>query len=159
AETVELLGTLRADDELLSEAIKLYEQLLEEDLWTPSGRANLFRHMGDTWRRKSEWEKARQAYLQARDVNPLPIFKVPLSLCLLQLNKTEEAIKALDEITPQELSDVERIEYTFVLAAVSIETGDRKHLQDAATLLKTLQIGDPLFRDQRNALLLNVQEA
>jgi tetratricopeptide (TPR) repeat protein len=159
AETIELLGTLRADHELLSEAIKSYELLLKEDLWTPSGRANLFKHMGDTWRRKSEWEKARQAYLQAWDINQSPILKVFLSLSLLQLNQTEEAIKAVDEITPQELSDIERIDYAFALAAVAIETGDRKRLQDAAALLKTLQIGDPLFRDHRNVLLLNVQEA
>jgi tetratricopeptide (TPR) repeat protein len=159
AETVELLGTLRADDELLSEAIKSYELLLKEDLWTPSGRANLFRHMGDTYRRKAEWEKARQAYLQAWDINESPIFKVFLSLCLLQLNQIGEAIKTLDEVTSQELSDVERADYAFALAAVAIETGDRKRLQDAAALLKTLQIGDPLFRDQRNVLLLHVQEA
>jgi len=137
----------------------LYDLLLKENLWTPSGRANLFRHVGDTYRRKSEWEKASQAYLEAWNVNPSPILKVFLSLCLLQLNQTGEAIKTLDEVTSQELSDIERVDYAFALAAVAIETGDRKRLQDAAALLKTLQIRDPLFRDQRNVLLLNVQEA
>jgi hypothetical protein len=37
--------------------------------------------------------------------------------------------------------------------------GDRKRLAEATATLKALQIGDPLFREQRDAVLLNVQEA
>jgi hypothetical protein len=144
---------------LLTEALELYQELPKEDDSTPSGRANLLGLIGGTYRRKQEWESAHQSYLQALSANPSPIHKVFLSVCLLQLERSEEAGKTLAEVKPDELSASEKIDYAFTLATFAIDTGKRKRLEDAKATLKALQINDPVFREQRDALLLVVQEA
>jgi tetratricopeptide (TPR) repeat protein len=159
AQTVQLLGMLRGDDTLLTEALDLYQELLKEDYWTCSGRADLLKLKGDTYRGKQEWESARQCYLQAFGANPSPIYKVFLSQCLVQLGQLEEAAKTFAEIKPEELSAPANIDYTFALAGFAIEIGDRNRLEDAKAKLKALPIKDPYFREQRDSLLLIVQEA
>jgi len=159
AQTLEVLGGLRDDNSLLTEALELYQELLVDDNWTSSGRANILRLIGGTYRRKQNWESARKSYLQAFATNPLPIHKVFLSVCLLQLEQREEAVKIFGEVKPEELSASEKIDYAYTLAALAIETGERKRLEDAKATLKAVQTKDPLFREQRDALLLIVQEA
>jgi hypothetical protein len=97
--------------------------------------------------------------MQAIEASPLPINKVFLSQCLLQLEQLPDAAHTLAEVQPSSLSAAEQVDYAFAFAAIAIEMGDRRRLEDATVLLKALQIPDPLFREQRNALLLNIQEA
>jgi len=146
-------------DTLLNEALELYQGLLKEGDWTPLGRADLIGLIGEAYRRKEEWESARQFYVQALATKPLPVHKVFLSECLLHLEELQEATKILAEVKREELSAAERIDYGFAFAVLAIETGDRKRLENATDLLKASEISDPLFREQRDSLLLNVQEA
>jgi tetratricopeptide (TPR) repeat protein len=97
AHMLDLLGALRGDDALLTEALELCRELLKEDNWTASGRANLLGLMGDIYRRKQEWETACQTYTQALALDPSPIYKVFLSGCLLQLEQRDEATKKLEK--------------------------------------------------------------
>jgi tetratricopeptide (TPR) repeat protein len=159
AQTISLLGALRGDDALLTEALGLYQELLKEADWTPLGRADLLGLIGEAHRHREDWESARQSYVQALATKPLPIHKIFLSRCLLQLEQQDEAAKTLAEVKPEDLSGGERIDYAFAFAVLAIETGDRKRLENAAALLKASQISDPLFREQRDSLLLNAQEA
>ena len=159
ADTLSLFGALKRDNAMLTEAHELFQKLLAESDWTPRGRANLLGLIGETYGRKQEWEKAREVYVQAIEVSPLPIHKVFLSQCLLRLEQLPDATRTLAEVQPSSLSAAAQVDYAFVFAAIAIETGDRKRLQDATALLKALQIPDPLFREQRDTLLLNVQEA
>jgi tetratricopeptide (TPR) repeat protein len=144
---------------MLTEALELYQALRKESDWTPFGRADLFGLEGETYRRKQEWENARQSYEHALATKPLPIHKVFLSQCLLQLQQHEKATKTLTEVNPEELSDGERIDYAFAFAVLAINTGDRTRLENAPALLKGVKIRNPLFREQRDSLLINVQEA
>jgi tetratricopeptide (TPR) repeat protein len=159
AHMLDLLGALRGDDALLTEALELCRELLKEDNWTASGRANLLGLMGDIYRRQGEWKTARQTYLQAFAIDPSPIYKVFLSGCLLQLEQRDEATKKFGEVKPADLSASEKIDYAFTLAILADQTGERERLEDAKAMLQAVQIRDPLFREQRNALLLMVQEA
>jgi tetratricopeptide (TPR) repeat protein len=159
AQTLSLLGALRANSNMLTEALELYQRLLEDGDWTPFGRASLLGLIGETYRRQQEWEKARQAYVKALEIHPLAIDKVFLAECFLQLEQLPDATRTLGEVQPSELSAGERVDYAFAFAAIAIEMGDRKRLEEATTVLKALQISDPLFREQRDALLLNVREA
>jgi tetratricopeptide (TPR) repeat protein len=159
AHMLDLLGALRGDDALLTEALELCRELLKEDNWTASGRANLLGLMGDIYRRKQEWETACQTYIQALALDPSPIYKVFLSGCLLQLEQRDEATKKFGEVKPEDLSASEKIDYAFTLAILAIQTGEREHLENAKAMLQAVQIRDPLFRERRDALLLMVQEA
>jgi tetratricopeptide (TPR) repeat protein len=158
AQTLSLLGALRADNAMLTEALKLYQKLLAEGDWTPFGRAKLLGLIGETHWRKQEWEKACEVYVQAIEASPLAINKVFLSECLLQLEQLSEAARTLADVQSSSLSAAEKVDYAFAFAAIAIEAGDRKRLEHATVILKALQIRNPLFRERRDAFLLNVQE-
>jgi tetratricopeptide (TPR) repeat protein len=159
AQIIEFLGTLRSADELLSEALQLYRDQLERDDWTSLGRANIISHMADIYRHFRDWESARDSYLEALAVNPRPIYKVFLSKCLFHLGQREEALKTLGKVDHEQLTAAEKLDYTFTLASAAIETNDRNHLESAKDMLTALQITEPLFREQRDSLLLDVREA
>ena len=159
AQTLSLLGALRADSAMLTEALDFYQKLLVTGEWTPFGKATILGLIGETYRHKCEWESARQTYEQALEVTPLAINRVFLSVCLMQLDRLVDAAHALGEVTANELPAAERVDYEFAFAALAIEMDDRKRLEEAVAHLKALQISDPLFREQRDAFLLNVMEA
>lgn len=77
----------------------------------------------------------------------------------MQLDRLADAARTLGEVIPNELSPAERVDYAFAFAVLAIEMGERKRLEEATAHLKGLQISDPLFREQRDAFLLNVLEA
>jgi tetratricopeptide (TPR) repeat protein len=158
--SLQLLGMLRQDHTLLTEALTLYQALLKnEDRWSTKGRADLLNLVGETYRYKAEWDNARQSYARAVEMHPKPIYRVFLCDCLLQLDRLEEATRTLGEITLEELSVAEQVDYAFALAGVAIESGEREQLRAAKTVLTNVHVPDPYFRQRRDTLLLNVQEA
>jgi tetratricopeptide (TPR) repeat protein len=156
---LDLLGVLRGDDGFLREALDMLRSLLKDEDLTSKGRANLLGHIGDTYRHTGDWESARQAYVQALDMEPAPIYKVFLSDCLLQLDKFQDAWKTLEEVKVEDLSSAEQADYAFTFAAIAIESGERGRLEQARAALKDVEMAEPHFREERNAFLLNVQEA
>jgi tetratricopeptide (TPR) repeat protein len=95
AQTLSLLGALRADSAMLSEALDLYQKLLTGGQWTAFGRASLLGLIGETYRRQQEWESARQVYVQVLEASPVAINKVFLAECLLQLKQLSDAARTL----------------------------------------------------------------
>jgi tetratricopeptide (TPR) repeat protein len=159
AMTLDLLGTLRRDISLLTEALNLFQNLLKEEDLSPSGRANLLGLIGETHRHKAEWESAKESYDRALELKPSAIHKVFLCECLLQLHQADNAAKLLAQVNRDELEEAEEVDYAFVLAALAIESGERERLESAKSVLKSVRVQDPFFREQRDAYLLNVQEA
>jgi tetratricopeptide (TPR) repeat protein len=159
ASGLELLGTIRNDQELLEEAIKAYEQLLKSSAWTAEGRANIVRQIADTCKVRGQWTRALDLYIEAYELNPREILQVFRSGCLLRLGRGTEALEMIKRVNTSELSQVEFVDYAFVRAAVAIETGDRDTLEKAKTALREAKVAEPYFREQRDELLLSVQEA
>ena len=159
AMALSLLGTLRRDPTLLAEAVAIFEKLLDEQELTPSGRANLLALIGETYRYKSDWEKARNAYTEAFAIDTSAIHKVFLCECFLHLHQLEEARKSLAEVTPDNLSGPQQVDYAFTLAALAIEIGERELLERARASLRSVSVQQPYFRERRDSFLLNVQEA
>jgi tetratricopeptide (TPR) repeat protein len=159
AQLLSLLGSLRRDVGLMSESLTLHNELLEADYWTPRGKAILLGDIAELHKHKGEWEEARDGYLRALQIQILPIHNVFLSECLLQLERHEEASATLAEVNIDNLSNNERIDYAFVTAGLAIEVGTREGLEAARVMLKELHIAEPLFRERRDSILLNVQEA
>jgi tetratricopeptide (TPR) repeat protein len=156
---LDLLGALRGNKGLLTEAINLYQDLLKTEDLSIKGRAEVLGLLADTHRHNGDWESARDSYLNALKTLPSSIHKVFLCECLRELEKIDEATKVLEEVTLESLSDSEQADYAFTLAALAIETGEPERLQNAKAILKKVNIPEPYFRERRDALLLNVQEA
>jgi tetratricopeptide (TPR) repeat protein len=158
AAALELLGTIRNDEKLLDEAIELYESLLKSENWSPLGKVNLLRQMADVCKVKGSWNRACELYVRAYETKPLEIFRVLQSECLLLSEQLDEALKLISGVRADELSQVEFVDYSFVWAAIAIETGRRDLLEAAERVLKQAIVAEPYFRERRDSLLLGVLE-
>lgn len=158
AMSLELLGSIREDMQLLDEAIQLYERLLQRDDWTPTGLANILRQLGDTYRYKGAWSQAKEAYGRAIASHPLPILKVFLAESLLQNEGWQPAASEMSSIDVTALSGPEYTDYVFGVAAIAIESGDVTRMNRAESLLKGMQLSVPYLRERRDSLLLSILE-
>jgi tetratricopeptide (TPR) repeat protein len=159
AMTLDFLGSLRRDDTLLAEAIDQFNILLQQDELSSKGRANLLELLGQTHRHRGEWEKARTAHEQSLQLGGRAVNKVFLAECLFQLDQADKATKLFGEIDQNDLEPAERVDYAYLAASLAIHSGERTRLENAKTVLRSIEVPDPFFRERRDAYLLNVQEA
>lgn len=82
-----------------------------------------------------------------------------LAECLFQLDQADKATKLFDEIEQNNLEPAERVDYAYLAASLAIHSGERTRLENAKTVLRSIEVPDPFFRERRDAYLLNVQEA
>lgn len=159
AMSLELLGDISNDPTMLDEASLIYKGLSESDGLSPNGKADLYRMLGEVQRRKHEWAAARDFYKKAFDIEPLGIYQIFNADCCLQLSETREAIKLLDGVQLDELGNEELVDYGFVFANAAIISADWDLLTKAEETLKALKIPQSYFRERRDSLLLQVNEA
>ena len=159
AQSLELLGSIRKDANLLREALQLCKALLSSDDWTRGGRAQLYRLIGEIHRHNEAWEESLRAYSEALQLGGAEVDKVFQSECLLHLGSPNEAIELIGKVQVQQLDERELVDYAFGLAVIGIETGDRGLLTQAEALLKSSDPAEPYFRQRRDSLLLGVVEA
>lgn len=156
AMALDLLARLNNDQELLDQAIAICKELIEEDGWTESGKANMFRQLGDGLRCKRAWALALDAYRKAYDIQPLAIFQVFLAECLLETDEWMVAADVIRAVNINDLDATELVDYAFTFAVVAIDAGDRAMLAKAEELLRSLNIPTPYFRERCGSLLLEV---
>lgn len=156
AMSLELLGNLRSDANLLDEAIKEYRYLLDSGTLNDRGNANIWRCIGDAYRCKAAWKEASDAYRNSLNTAPHSIAGVFLSECLLNLDGWERAFEAISAVDLKMLDQHEYADYVFVFAAISTESADTKMLHDAEKLLRSLHLNDQIFLQRRDTLLLGV---
>lgn len=159
AMALDFLGELRQDNDLLTQALNLYQDLLKSDDLKPSGKAHLWRQIGETHRHMADWENARISFVRAIEIEPLPIYKVFLGDSLVQLGDITAAAKTLDEVEFGDMSGYEQADYAFSLAVLAIEMSETDRLENAKQILNSVAVKEPHFREQRAQFLLNVQEA
>ena len=158
ANLLDLLGSIRDDKSLLAEAAQLLQEALREDVWTTVGRAQLYNQLGEVFKHMGDWEKAQVAFKSAVDTESSPVSAVLLSECLLHLDRANEAKQLLAIVHANHLSESEYADYVFISAAIAIKTGDRTLLETADEELRTLEVRQPFFREQRDSLRLDVVE-
>ena len=159
AMTLDLLGVIRSDQAILTEAASIYESLLRDDAWTQRGRANLFAELGQVYQHQSNWEAAKKAFSQAIEVTHVPVHSVFLSQSLLHLNQPDEAARVLSGVSYDALAPAEQVDYAFTIAALAIQGRNRVKLEEAKAVLKSVTVDTPMFREMRDNYLLSVQEA
>jgi tetratricopeptide (TPR) repeat protein len=160
ANVLEFLGSLRGDEKLSSKALSLYRELLhQKDQWSPIGKSNLWELVGEAHRHRSEWPEARNAYKHSLEAHPTQICTIFLADCYVQLDQASEAKAIIASVPVAELVGAEKTDYGFTTAAIAIEIGDKKILEEARVLLIELSIPEPYFRERRDALIVAIQEA
>jgi tetratricopeptide (TPR) repeat protein len=157
--TLDALGSIRPNKDTLGQAVELIQGLLKGEGLTPKYRAHLLGQLGTSYKHMEEWKRAKEALEQSLALEPSEILRVFLSDCYLGLGLAEEAARMSSEVDVGKLSPAEQVDHAFSLAAIAIETGERERLETAKAVLKDISVSDPLFRERRDACLLNVQEA
>lgn len=151
-----LVGRLSKEPKWTDQAIAICKDLIEEDGWTESGRADLLRQLGDEFRFKGDWVSARDSYRQAYAIQSLPILQVFLAECLVETDGWEIAANTIRTVDLIEPKSAEFVDYVFTFAYIAIAGDDKSMLSESENLLRGLSIPSPYFREQRDSLLMEV---
>ena len=133
---LEGLAVIRRDRALFGEAAeRLTKMLALEGEWTPSGRAHLYRSLGDIYRYAGIWEAGAAAYLQGEALGESEIQRVFRSECLLMLGRGAEALELLAAVDTRCFGVEESADYAFAYAYVATAMRDLDALAKAEALL------------------------
>jgi hypothetical protein len=141
---------------MLDEAIKRLDELAGGDDWTPTGRAAIYRQLGDAYRYKAAWLQARDVFRKASAIEQEAIFDVYIAQSTLYVDGAELAGLHIRNVDASGLSPNEYLDYVFVLAQIAVEGGDKELLKLAESLLRNLRIAEPYYQKQCATLLLSV---
>jgi tetratricopeptide (TPR) repeat protein len=155
---LQFLGSLRRDKPMLKESALQFHALLLEDRWTQSGRANIQRELGDSYRYADEWDQAETAYREAIALGGSDLNKVHIAECLLYRKQVAAAAAEIDSAKRETLPRHESEDFVFAYAAIAIWSARPERLTEAKTLLQAMGTADPVFNDRRLNLLLRVAE-
>lgn len=156
AMALELGGCINGDYAMLDEAIPRLDELAGGDDWTPSGNAQIYRQLGDVYRYKAAWREAKEAFQKAVAIEQEAIFDVYIAQSALYLDGPEQACFNIKNVDASRLNPSEYLDYVFVLAQISVESGDKELLKLAESLLRNLRIAEPYYQQQCATLLLSV---
>jgi tetratricopeptide (TPR) repeat protein len=155
---LQFLGSVRRDKPMLKESALQFHALLLEDRWTQSGRANIQRELGDSYRYADEWDQAETAYREAIALGGSDLNKVHIAECLLYRKQVAAAAAEIDSAKRETLPRHESEDFVFAYAAIAIWSARPERLTEAKTLLQAMGAADPVFNDRRLNLLLRVAE-
>jgi len=155
---LQFLGTLRRDKPMLKESALQFHALLLEDRWTQSGRADIQRELGDSYRYADEWDQAETAYREAIALGGSDLNKVHVAECLLYRKQVDAAAAEMDTVRRETLPRHEFEDFVFAYAAIAIWSAKPERLTEAKTLLQAQGEAEPVFNDRRLNLLLRVTE-
>jgi tetratricopeptide (TPR) repeat protein len=155
---LQLLGSLRRDKQTLKESALAFHALLLEDNWTVSGRAAIYRELGDSYKYADEWDQAEAAYREAMKLGGSDLDKVHIAECMLYRKQIDAAMVEIDGVKKQTLPRHEFEDFVFAYAAIAIWSNKPERLTEAKALLQSLGSAEPIFNDRRLNLLLRVTE-
>jgi tetratricopeptide (TPR) repeat protein len=155
---LQLLGSLKGDKPTLKDSALQFHGLLLEDCWTQSGRAAIYRELGDSYRYADEWDQAEAAYREAIVLGGSDLDKVHVAECLLYRKQVDAAATEIDAVKRETLPRHEFEDFVFAYAAIAIWSAKAEVLTEAKSLLQALGTAEPIFNDRRLNLLLRVTE-
>jgi len=159
ASTLSHLGLLKRQPQLLDEAIQILTGHLATDGWKPAGIERLHKLIGDCHRYASRWSEAEGAYRAALGALETSAASIFLAEVLLRQGRLAEACSAIDAVRAESLEREEYEDYAFGLAAIAVESGERRRMVQAARKLEGFESPAPYFEKRRLLLLLRVRQA
>jgi hypothetical protein len=155
---LQLLGSLKHDEDMLKESAAYFHALLLEDNWTEHGKAAIHREIGDSYRYAGEWDMTERAYRDAITLGRSDLDKVHVAECLLYRKQIEAAATEIDTVRRETLARHEFEDFVFAYSAIAIWSGKSERLSEAKSLLQSLATAEPVFNERRLNLLLRVTE-
>lgn len=154
-----LLGCLRSDQNIIDQALEVLEPMTSRDDITNSGKAELYRAIGEAYKFKSEWEKSLAANRQSLAFIDSAICHTFVAEALLHTGDTSAAVKAISEVKTDFLRGApEEEDYVCTLAEIAVEFEDAELLTKARRGLRALDSSAPIVERRRSALFMAVIE-
>jgi len=162
AYALHMLGGFRKSDELMIESIEAFEKHLQEcrkagcfnehlsDLLLAIGNCQSF--LGDH-------HSAILNYTESLELNPQELTRIFLAKAQIYVEKSDEARTSLESISHGQLSEANFYDYAVSWAILGLSTLRTVDLEKAKTQLKQTKSNDPLFIQQRDALMIALLEA
>lgn len=151
---------LERDPELFAEIDKRLTKLVNRpDEWTPAGKANLLRSLGDCRRYGGVFEAAIATYRASHKIVPAPELQTFEAECELHLGHPDEAYRLVRSVAVQNLDAPERADHAFISFYIALARGDRRSLIDARDLLRSAVTPQLYFERQRLQHIVTIGDA
>lgn len=157
ARSCELLAGLTNDKELFGEAEGLLRKLLATEQYTPSGRAMLWRDLGDVLLDQGQAPEATDAYLRSLDYLDTSLGRLKVAKGMAVMGRNDRAREYVGGLDYSALSKPEKFDYNTVAARTAVAGGDAAERNAIAIRFKELEVTDPYFRDIRNAVVTELR--
>lgn len=157
---LEGLAMLQRDQSLFAEIDRRLTKLVNlPDEWTPIGRANILRSLGDCRRYGGIYQAAIETYRASAKLHAAPELRTFEAECELHLGNIDEAYRLIRSVAVDKLDPPERTDHAFTSFEIALARGDKRSLLDARDLLKTAQTKQPYFETRRLQHIVTIGEA
>lgn len=148
------------DIELFNEIdSRLTRQLAASEIWSPSGRANILRILGDSRRYAGAFESAIPPYRESFQLIPAPELRVFEAECELRRGNIDDSFRIIQSISVNLLDLPERADHAFTYFYIALARGNRQSLIDARDLLRAATTPHPYFQTRRLQHIITIADA
>jgi len=155
---LEGLAVINDDKAMFQEIVRRLTEDLQKPEWTPSGRAQLYRSIGDANRHSGQLEEAITAYKAGRNLEDNEIQDVFRAECLVRQRRNDEAIAVLNGLNTEGFDEAEKADFAFCFACAAVVSGSGFNLEKAESLLKDCKPVSAYFDQMRLRHLVNVKD-
>jgi tetratricopeptide (TPR) repeat protein len=158
--TLEGQAIVARDQALFAEIDMRITKLINlQDEWTPGGRAQLLRSLGDCRRYGGVFTAAIATYQESDKLVSAPELRTFQAECELHLGNLDEAYRLIRTVPVDELDLPERADHAFTNFYIAIARGDKRSLLDARDLLTSVTTKQPYFETRRLQHIVTIGEA
>jgi len=138
---------------------RLGRMLADPDGLSRSGRAKIWKALGDARRYAGSYGGAIEAYRTASDLVVGPELRTFEAECELRRGNPDEAFRLVRSVAVNRLDAPERADHAFTSFYIALARGDRQSLIDARCLLKDAITPQPYFQNRRLQHIISIGEA
>jgi len=156
AQSLEMLGELKGDDNLLKEAQMRYKKELESNSYNSSGVAMLLKHLGNAFYAEGNYPESAKYYENSLKENANEETTLFYVKTLIKLGNTDKAAELL-EINSDVFMKFAQFDFSCAWALLAVDTKKRQHIDKAIKLLEGLKPKMPYFAEMRDDFLLKLK--
>ncbi len=158
AQSLEILGEFKGDNDLLKEAQICYQREVESKTYDSFGLAMLLKHLGDSFYAEGNYPESAKYYENSLKENEDERTKIFHVNALIKLGNTDKAEELLKGIKSDGFSEFDQYDFSCALAHLALDTKKRENIDKAVTLLIGLKTKVPYFAEIRDNFLFKLKK-
>lgn len=138
---------------------RLSRMLADTGALSRSGRAGVWKTLGDARRYAGTYAKAIDAYRASYALVAAPELRTFEAECELRQGNPDEAFRLIRSVPVHKLDPPERADHAFTSFYIALARGDRQSLIDARDLLEVAITPQPYFQNRRLQHIISIGDA